>query len=135
MKRVFALMLVLLSVVVCFSACKNVDGYPAKDGDTVILTVTQEHDGVTFLADYMEYVSGSEELSSYVINDGMVVVINDLRAIGNVYWMLYTDDSEYSNNAWGSVTLDGVTYYSATLGAEELPVKMGCTYVWMAQAF
>ena len=135
MKRVFALMLVLFSVVVCFSACKNVDGYPAKDGDTVILTVTQEYDGVTFLADYMEYVSGSDELSSYVINDGMVVVINDLRAIGNVYWMLYTDDAEYSNEAWGTVEVDGVTYYSATLGAEELPVKVGCTYVWYAQAF
>lgn len=135
MKRVFALMIVLLSVVVCFSACKNVDGYPAKDGDTVILTVTQEHDGVTFLIDYMEHVSGSDELSSYVINDGMVVVINDLRAIGNVYWMLYTDDAEYSNEAWGTVEVDGVTYYSATLGAEELPVKVGCTYVWYAQAF
>lgn len=135
MKRVFALMIVLLSVVVCFSACKNVDGYPAKDGDTVILTVTQEHDGVTFLIDYMEHVSGSDELSSYVINDGMVVVINDLRATGNVYWMLYTDDAEYSNEAWGTVEVDGVTYYSATLGAEELPVKVGCTYVWYAQAF
>lgn len=135
MKRVFALMLVLFSVVVCFSACKNVDGYPAKDGDTVILTVTQEYDGVTFLADYMEHLRGSEELSSYVIKDGMVVVINGLRATGNVYWMLYTDDAEYSNEAWGTVEVDGVTYYSATLGAEELPVKVGCTYVWYAQAF
>ena len=130
---VLLLALILLSVSACAPSSESL----AKDGDNVVLFISENYElseGET-LATFMGRLVGSKKISSFIFKDGMLTALNGKAAKGNVYWMLYTDDSEYSNNAWGSVTLDGVTYYSATLGAEELPVKMGCTYVWMAQAF
>ena len=49
--------------------------------------------------------------------------------------MLYTDDSENSNTAWGQIEYDGKIYGSAALGAGELVIKDGLTYIWYYQAF
>ena len=133
MKRVLALAVCV--VLLAFSACIGSDYKPAQSGNYLILSVTLEMDDDASLLDYMERIKGSKSLTNFEIKDGMVTVINGLQASGNVYWMLYTDDSEYSNADWGTVEIDGITYYSATLGAESLPVKQGCTYVWYAMAF
>ena len=129
----------VLSLIVCvlllFSiACMNTDTVPAVDGDYVVLTVTEADDCAT-LIDYMNKINGSKSLKSFEISNGMIIVINGKKASGNVYWMVFTDDADYSNEQWGSVEIGGVTYYSATLGAESLPIKEGATYVWYAQAF
>lgn len=136
---VFIRMKGVLSLIVCvlmlFSiACTNTDTVPAVDGDYVVLTVTQADDCAT-LIDYMNKINGSKSLKSFEISNGMITVINGKKASGNVYWMVFTDDADYSNEQWGSVEIDGVTYYSATLGAESLPIEEGATYVWYAQAF
>ena len=125
---VFALMLSL-----AFIGCDNT--VPAKNGDTVVIAVTGEVAEGTTLLDYMQAINGGEILKSYVIENGMVTCINGMQASGNTYWMLFTDDVENSNSDWGSVTVEDVTYHSATLGAESLVVKSGCTYVWQAQSF
>lgn len=132
-------MKVLLSLIICilmlFSfACVNTDTVPAVDGDYVILTAAESEDCANLL-DYMNKINGSESLKSFEISNGMITTINGKKASGNVYWMLFTDDAEYSNEQWGSIEVGGVTYYSATLGAESLPVKAGSTYVWYAQEF
>ena len=61
------------------------------------------------------------------VSGGMVAVTNQAT--------IYTDDTELSNSAWGTVEVDGVTYSSATLGADLLSVKKGCTYVWYYLGF
>ena len=132
-------MRVVLSLIICvlmlFSmACVNTDAVPAVDGDYVILSVAEAED-CTNLIDYMNKIKGGETLTSFEIADGMITIINGKKASGTIYWMLFTDDAEYSNEQWGTVVVNGVTYYSATMGAESLPVKAGATYVWYAQDF
>lgn len=136
MKKLTTLLLVFVALcLMAFSGCVDVGNFSAKHGDTVIITVTDEVANGTTLLDYMEDINGGDVVKSYVIKDGMLTVINQMEAKGNTYWMLYTDDVEYSNEDWGTVEVDGVIYRSATLGAEELPVKEGCTYIWQAQTF
>ena len=67
--------------------------------------------------------------------DGMVTSIGGKANTTNSYWMLYTDDAENSNEDWGTAEYEGKTYLSATLGYESLPIKEGCTYIWMYQTF
>ena len=49
--------------------------------------------------------------------------------------MLYTDDAENSNDAWGTVVYEGKTYASATLGAESLVIAEDCVYIWVYTKF
>ena len=58
----------------------------------------------------------------------------EYACIQGTYWMLYTDDSENSNTAWGQIEYDGKIYGSAALGAGELVIKDGLTYIWYYQA-
>lgn len=132
MKKLTSLFLacaLMLSLV--FVGCDNT--VPAKNGDTVVIAVTGEVAEGTTLLDYMQSINGGEILKSYVIENGMVTCINGMKASGSIYWFLFTDDVENSNSDWGSVTVEGITYNSASLGAELLIVKSGCTYIWQAQ--
>lgn len=139
MKTVKLLLTVLVLTVVTAIAAygcadKQTTTY-AKNGDTFVFTVTSVVEDGDTLIDYMESLKGSNSLTSYTIENGMITEINGLVASNGVYWMLYTDDAENSNETWGNVTVDGVTYSSAILGAESLQIKQGCSYVWMAQQF
>ncbi|PWM75264.1 MAG: hypothetical protein DBX59_02210 [Bacillota bacterium] len=95
-----------------------------------ILTITEE----TVLGDYMDKLVERGEMT-YTANDGMVTAINDKANGSNTYWMLYTDDAANSNADWGTTEYDGKTFQSATLGYAQLPIKAGCTYIWVYQSF
>ncbi len=71
----------------------------------------------------------------YQSSNGMITSINGTKNTTNSYWMLYTDDQEHSNQAWGTLEYNGKTYFSATLGFEELPLRKDCTYIWSYQNF
>lgn len=134
MKKILSLVLLFISVTFISVSCTPVD-QTAKDGDHIVITVSGEiAEGLT-LVQYMEQIKGGETLSSFVIEGGMLTKINGLKATGNVYWMLFTNDGENSNADWGTVTVNGTVYSSASLGAESLIVKSGYTYIWYAQAF
>ena len=138
MKKILSLILLVVCACLCFVGCNDISNTAdtvAKDGDYVLINVESIPESVVTLSDYMNSIKGGNEISAFIIENGMLTSINGKKSQGSLYWMLYTSDAEYSNTAWGSVTVDGVTYYSATLGAEELPVKGGCTYVWYAQQF
>ena len=136
MKKIISVLLVALAIILSsFAGCINTDGVAAKNGDTVVLTVESTVADGTTLADYMSTIKGGEALTSFTFEGGMLTEINNMKASGSTYWMLYTDDAEFSNADWGVVVVDEVTYYSATLGAESLVVKGGCTYIWQAQTF
>ncbi len=134
MKKIATVIFVILlisSVFVLFACNKSV----VDDGDYIVITVetTKVKEGAT-LKDYMDYLS-SKEIISYEMENGMVISINGKSGNSNQYWMLYTDDTGNSNDAWGTVEYEEKTYASASLGAEQLIVKDGAKYIWKLQTF
>ena len=133
--KLLALFLVLVSTFV-FTACQdNGQGdFEPSDAD-VVITISADYDvsGKT-LKDYMDVLVANGELR-YELSDGMMTSINETSNGLKSFWMLYTDDAENSNTAWGTYELNDKTYASAALGAGELQLKNGCTYVWTYQTF
>ena len=144
--------LVALSVLLCFASCakKNetvlskdpslAKGLVKVDGNMVIITVDSNYLDITettVLLDYMKALKVDGALDYTLSNDGMVTAINGQEnpADWSKCWMLYSNDAELSNEAWGTVTVDDVTYFSAVLGAESLPIKDGKIYVWEFKSF
>ena len=106
----------------------------------VIITVDSDYfklDEKTVLIDYMKALKEDGALEFTLSKDGMVNSINGQEnpADWSKCWMLYSNDVELSNEAWGTVSVDGVTYFSAVLGAESLPIKDGKIYVWEFKSF
>ncbi len=136
MKKLCKILTLILALIFLFSltACKK---EPVKvDGDSVIITArSSEYDieGKT-LYEFMQIISEDEKLE-FTLSNGMVSSINGKDNGTNSFWMLYTDDEENSNTAWGTVEYEGKIYASAALGATELLVKDGATYIWIYQTF
>ncbi len=119
----------------------NVDfeKYVEISENIIVITVSSEVmeiTGKTVLIDYMNLLKEAKVLD-FSIKGGMISAINgkDNPADWSASWMLYTNDSEFSNTEWGDVTVDGVTYSSAVVGAEALPIKDGKVYVWEYKFF
>ena len=86
------------------------------------------------LLDYMEYLEERGKLN-YEEENGMIISINEKANSLNSYWMLYTDDPNNSNKAWGTYEYKDKLYYSATLGATDLHINKEYTYIWVYQTF
>ena len=133
MKKFSKLIAFLLLVVtaVCLVGCKpkvqTFENSVVIKVDAKYLTIDKD----TVFLDYMNKLKEDGEMD-FTIVDGMVTSINGTEnpADWSKCWMLYTDDEAFSNSQWGEIVVDGKTYYSATLGAESLPIKDGKTYVW-----
>ena len=144
--------LTILSTLLCFVSCSKSDE-PLKsknpalaatlvkvDGDVITITVDSDYLDITettVLLDYMKALKNDGAIEYTLSNDGMIVSINGQEnpADWSKCWMLYSNDAELTNEAWGTVTVDGVTYFSAILGAESLPIKDGKIYVWEFKSF
>ena len=144
--------LTILSTLLCFVSCSKSDESvksknPALattlvkvDGDVITITVDSDYLDITettVLLDYMKALKNDGAIEYTLSNDGMIVSINGQEnpADWSKCWMLYSNDAELTNEAWGTVTVDGVTYFSAILGAESLPIKDGKIYVWEFKSF
>ena len=136
MKKFLSVFLALLTIasVSVFCSCKQKE----ENVLPLVLTVGKEEDveGKT-LKEYME-----EKNVEFSISNGLVTEIYEVKNTASSYWMLYTDDRLNANEAWGVYELkskkniDGeYKYLSASLGAEELIVKQGYTYIWVYQSF
>ena len=106
----------------------------------VIITVDADYMAIgqtTVLIDYMTKLKADGVLDFTVSKDGMISSINGQEnpADWSKCWMLYSDDAELTNQAWGTATVGGKTYFSAVLGAESLPIKDGKIYVWEFKSF
>ena len=106
----------------------------------VIITVNSAYMEITagtVLIDYMAKLKADGAIDYTVSNDGMINSINGQAnpADWSKCWMLYSNDAELSNEAWGFITLNGVKYLSAIFGAESLPIKDGKIYVWEFKSF
>lgn len=132
MKKLLPLLLITACVFLLFSGCKKPETYVLKETDEfVIIKCYDDSDGKK-LVDVMDGLD-----DNFVIENGMVKSINGLENASDwsSAWMLYTDDEDLSNVAWGKVEYDGKEYGSAIYGAEELTVKSGCTYIWVYKYF
>lgn len=130
-KRLLWVLLCIVTVFgVCFAACN-------KTPDPVAITVSDSTEGET-LYEYMCDLEEKGELS-FEYSDSQygayVTAINGVSNTTNSSWMLYTDDAENSNNAWGTYEYEGKTLGSASLGAGSLVVVDGCVYVWVYETF
>ena len=110
------------------------------DGDIVIITVDADYMSITnttVLIDYMQKLKTDGALNYTVRDDGMINSINgqENTADWSKCWMLYSNDTELTNEMWGTVTVGETTYFSAVLGAETLPIKDGKIYVWEFKSF
>lgn len=137
MKKFLTLFASLLTLLACclVSACGDKEPIRA-DENTVIITASDssfDFDG-KMLKDFMDYLQDNEKFT-YSIDNGMVTAINGKSNTSKSYWMLYTSDTENANQAWGAFEHEGTVYGSAVLGAEALPLKEGCIYVWAYQTF
>lgn len=101
----------------------------------IVITPSEEFVGKT-LKECMDDLKERGELD-YVISSGMVSSVNgiDNPADFSYCWMLYTDDAENSNDAWGTIEHNDKTYSSATLGATELIIAQDCVYIWVYTRF
>ena len=150
-KKVLAI-LSMVTILFCMSSCVQTDESVASknpsiaealvkiEGDTVVITVDGDYLDITettVLLDYMKALQNDGVLDFTLSDDGMVTAINGQQnpADWSKCWMLYSNDAELANEAWGTVTVDGVTYFSAILGAESLPIKDGKIYVWEFKSF
>ena len=128
MKKFFGFgmaVLLLLTAMFVLSAC-------APQAETVVITAEEVAEGTTLLQ-YMEQMQKEKKISFRTEeSSGMVMItaINGIGNAGNSYWMLYTDDAENSDETWGTIEVEGKKYASAKVGAGELVLKKGCTYVW-----
>lgn len=133
MKKLLTLLLVTLTALMMFTACgKNKDPLVISETDEFVVIKCQTDKEDLTLASYMD---GLDDI--FVIENGMVVSINGIKnaADWSYCWMLYTDDEEMSNVAWGEIEYKDKVYGSAVLGADSLVVKNGKTYIWVYQGF
>jgi hypothetical protein len=133
MKKLLTLLLVTLTALMMFTACgKNKDPLVISETDEFVVIKCQTEKEDLTLASYMD---GLDDI--FLIENGMVVSINGIKnaADWSYCWMLYTDDEEMSNTAWGEIEYKDKVYGSAVLGAESLVVKNGKTYIWVYQGF
>lgn len=126
-RKIPAVFLLLLTVVfsaVCLFSCKE------KDAKPVVITVEEPVATGTTLVEYMD-LQGID----YEISDGMITELDGTKNSTKSFWMLYTTDEANANTAWGTYEYNGATLGSAVLGAGELLVAQGETYVWVYQTF
>ena len=152
MKR-FATYLLTMVLALGISACEKKDeasslessNYSAEETlravvqkseeNLLVIKVLEAVEEESLLA-VMSYLQAKGGLA-YTMSGTMVSGINGKNnpADYSSCWMLYTSDSEFSNEAWGTITIDGQEFGSAVLGAELLPVRKDALYVWSFQTF
>ncbi|MBQ7373777.1 MAG: hypothetical protein IJW64_04355 [Clostridia bacterium] len=131
--KLIAILLLVVTASCLFGCKKQVQTFE----NSIVITADSKFMDIkddTVLLDYMNELKSDGQID-FVISNGMITEMNGVKNTDNSYWMLYTDDAELSNKAWGEVVVDEKTYSSAVLGAESLVIKDGKTYVWSYVTF
>jgi hypothetical protein len=70
------------------------------------------------------------ELDSF----GMVGKLGSLAGNGTTeFIMFYSDDAKFTDATWGTLSFNGKTYNSASLGVNDMPVSDGHTYIFILE--
>jgi len=150
----FIALTLAVSSVIGFTACTEVeDSTPqtnqsvesvdfsalvTKGENYVIINADADYYSInkTTLSSYMEQLK-SDGVIDYTVSDGM---LSSLNGVSNAQdwsncWMLYSNDPDVVNTTYGTYDIDGVTYTSAAVGMDILPIKDGYKYVWIYISF
>jgi hypothetical protein len=134
MKKTALILVLILTLSLC--ACgKNPAPIAVTATDTIVsISVPQGETGT--LLDYMKTLQSRGALT-FTMDGTLLTEMNGTKNAADFSscWMLYTDDTEFSEASYGTATFEGKTYASALMGAEALPIKEGCTYLWVYQSF
>ena len=142
MKNLKRIVLALLFTVFCaafFFACDKKAGSATvsvlETGETLVVVQTSDVKGAYTLEDCLKALSAEGSLT-YEMKGTMLASLNGTSNDDTTfsYWMIYTSDTENSNESWGTVGWNDETFASASVGVSELQVKSGCTYVFAYQA-
>lgn len=135
MKKITALLLCVALLCAFLCGCAPKTKVLKESDEFIVITPSEEFVGKT-LKDCMDDLKNRGELE-FTVKSGMISSINgiDNPADYSYCWMLYTDDAENSNNAWGTIEYKDKVYASAMLGAESLVIAKGCTYIWVFTEF
>ena len=103
--------------------------------EELVIYVDSAPDKIFFL-EVMEKLE-EEGAFAFTMEGGMLTSLNGKQnpADWSACWMLYTSDTELSDDAFGTYTYQEMEMGSAVVGAEKLPVKAGEYYVWYYQKF
>ena len=106
------------------------------DENTVAIRVSDVYDN-TFLLTVMQTLQMHEKLTFTKDSTNMVTGINGKQnpADWSACWMLYTSDTDFASEQFGSCIYDGVEYDSAIFGAAQMPVVNGGLYIWKYTSF
>ena len=131
MKKTVALLLCVMLFCALLCGCGAKTKVLKETDEFIVITPSEDFVGKT-LKDCMDDLKTRGKLE-FTVNNGMISSINgiDNPADYSYCWMLYTDDAENSNDAWGTVVYEDKTYASATLGAESLVLAEDCVYIWV----
>lgn len=101
---------------------------------TRVAILVTDKQGAFDVVDCMNALDGE---ISFTFVGGMLTELNGKKntADFSFCWMLYTSDEEMSNSGWGTIVYEESVLGSAVVGAESLPVEIGCLYVWEYQGF
>ena len=135
MKKTVALVVCAILACALFCGCGVKTKVLKETDEFIVINPSADFVGKT-LDECMKDLKERGELD-YEIENDMVVSINnkDNPADYSYCWMLYTDDAENSNSAWGTIEYNEKTYSSASLGATALTIAEGCAYIWVYTAF
>lgn len=132
MKKTYRVLLALFIAIIAifFVAC----GGPAEPVAIIVDAGKYAVTPDTTLKDYMDEMKRTGEIT-FSLSNGMITEINGKANGVKSYWMLYTDDAENSDSGWGTFEYENAVYSSAKLGAEDLIIKDGYTYLWVYRVF
>ena len=135
MKKIVTLLLCVLLACAFLCGCGAKTKVLKETDEFIIITPSAEFVDKT-LKECMDDLKTRGELD-FTSNNGMISSINgiDNPADYSYCWMLYTDDAENSNDAWGTIEYNGKTYASSTLGADSLIIAKDCVYIWVYTKF
>ena len=144
MKKIVAVLLLVLCVTVLFCGCVPTVGEQGKVSFIVVVDGVSANFETDFdttdtnlvtLSDLMRYLAENNENFNYSESGGMVYSVLGITAdsASREFWAIYTDCEingvPYFDNTWGTTTVRGKTLGSATKGILELPLQKDATYV------
>ncbi len=137
MKKFAFVLTVLTAVCTTLFACGVQKKFTVlKESDTYIVISEIDDFAGKPLLEAMQAAKDKGELD-YTIEGSMVTSMNGVENAADYSscWMIYTDDENFSNTAWGEIEYDGKTCGSASKGVSELIVASGKIYVFVYTEF
>lgn len=132
MKKAVTVLLCVVLACTLFVGCGAKTKVLKETNKFIVITPSENFVGKT-LKDCMDDLKTRGELEFTEQNSEFGAFINSVNGIANtssMYWMLYTDDAENSDN-WSKIEYQSKTYNIANYGASSLVIAKDCIYIWV----